>query len=60
MGCGTLPGTSSAVLSAPRPVFALAATLVSARAAAAAGQERVRAAALLWQWERDAADTLAR
>jgi hypothetical protein len=60
MGCGTLPATSSVVLSAPRPVSALAAALVSARAAAAAGQERVRAAALLWQRERDVADTLAR
>jgi hypothetical protein len=60
MGCGTLLATSLVVLSAPRPVSALTAMLVSARAAAAAGQERVRVAALLWQRERDVADTLAR
>ena len=34
--------------------------LASARAAAAEGQTRVRAAALAWERERDAADALAR
>jgi hypothetical protein len=43
-----------------RPDSALAAALVSARAAAAEGQARVRAAALAWERERDAADALAR
>jgi hypothetical protein len=43
-----------------RPDSALAAALVAARAAAAEGQARVRAAALAWEHKRDAADALAR
>jgi hypothetical protein len=59
-GAFTFPAPPPANLYAPRPTSALAAALVSARAAAAAGQECVRADALTWQRERDAADTLAR
>jgi len=43
-----------------RPDFTILAALVTARAAAAEGRERVREAALAWEHERDAADTLAR
>jgi hypothetical protein len=43
-----------------RPDSALAVALVAARAAAAEGQARVRAAALVWERERDATDALAR
>jgi hypothetical protein len=59
-GAFHFPAPPPATLIAPRPTSALAAALVSARAAAAAGHERVRADALVWQRERDAADTLAR
>jgi hypothetical protein len=43
-----------------RPDSALAAALIAVRAAAVEGQARVRAAALVWEHERDAADALAR
>ncbi|XP_066374936.1 uncharacterized protein [Miscanthus floridulus] len=45
---------------APPPDSALAAALVTARAAAAEGQARLRAAVQAWERERDAADVLAR
>jgi len=43
-----------------RPDSTILAALVTARAAAAEGRERVREAALAWERERDAADALAR
>jgi len=49
-----LPPTSH--LHAAGPDSALVAALVAARAAAAEGQAHVRAAALAWEHERDAAD----
>jgi hypothetical protein len=63
-GLGSLLPSGDAALPAdplPEPAGgSLAAALVAARAAAAEGQARVRAAALLWERERDAADALAR
>jgi hypothetical protein len=58
-GPSVFPGSPPAShLHAVGPDSALAAAIVAARAAAAEGRARVRAAALAWERERDAADAL--